>query len=184
MINALISIANTAEIPVEYRDTPVVQLLEYHNLDKPFELHDKAEMVIGMCMDNRISLRIPQNFAFVIRTGGGNLKSSDFYVSFAIAVGEAKCVTVIGHSNCGMAEIAQCREKFVTNMVERGGWEKAHAEDYFDEYSKKFEIGDEIQFVLEETRRLREIYPKIKIVPMMYLVEDHKLYIIRHTDER
>jgi carbonic anhydrase len=33
-------------------------------------------------------------------------------------------------------------------------------------------------FILSETKRLRNRYPKIKIAPMLYLVEDNKLYLI------
>jgi len=41
-----------------------------------------------------------------------------------------------------------------------------------------FEIGNEINFILSETKRLRLLYPKIVIAPMFYLVEDNKLYLI------
>ena len=47
-----------------YRTTPVAGLLAYHNLGTPHRRHDRAEFLIGMCMDNRVVLRIPDNFAY------------------------------------------------------------------------------------------------------------------------
>jgi carbonic anhydrase len=44
-------------------------LLEYHNLGRALDVCTKAQLLIGMCMDNRKHLRIPDNFAFIIRAG-------------------------------------------------------------------------------------------------------------------
>ena len=62
----LISISVADQIPAELRNTPIGELLEYHNLDKPFGKYDRAQMLIGMCMDNRKHLHIPDNFSFII----------------------------------------------------------------------------------------------------------------------
>ena len=42
------------DISPEYQQSPIGLLLEYHNLDRPFEYYDKAALLIGMCMDNRL----------------------------------------------------------------------------------------------------------------------------------
>ena len=34
-----------------------------------------------MCMDNRKQLRLPDNFAYILRTGGGNIRYSEFKIS-------------------------------------------------------------------------------------------------------
>jgi carbonic anhydrase len=39
-----------------------------------------------------------------------------------------------------------------------------------------FEVGNEIDFVLSESKRLRTRYPRILIAPLMYRVEDNLLY--------
>lgn len=57
-------------------------------------------------MDHRVRLRIPENFAYILPTGGGNLRHSEFKVSFAIAVGGVRAIALIGHSYCGMAGVA------------------------------------------------------------------------------
>jgi carbonic anhydrase len=38
-------------------------------------------------MDHRERLRIPKNFAYILRSPGANFRSSDFHLTYAIAVG-------------------------------------------------------------------------------------------------
>ena len=71
------------DILPDYQQTPIGLLLEYHNLSRPFEVCDSASLLVGMCMDNRKHLRIPDNFSFIIRSGGANLRYSEFKVSYA-----------------------------------------------------------------------------------------------------
>ena len=85
-MNKLISVQTENDILPQYRNTPISKLLEYHNLDRKFETYQKAELLVGMCMDNRKHLHMPDNFAFIIRSGGANLRYSEFKVSYAIAV--------------------------------------------------------------------------------------------------
>jgi carbonic anhydrase len=44
-----------------------------------------------------------------------------------------------------------------------------------------FEIGNEVDFVLSEAKRLRLRYPKIEVAPLMYKVEDNLLYQVRES---
>lgn len=180
-MNRLLLISCTDEIPIEYKETPIALLLEYHNLNRKFEKHDSAKMLIGMCMDNRKHLNIPDNFSFIIRTGGANLRYSEFKVSYAISIGKVKHFALIGHNNCGMVNLAARKELFVNGLVDSAGWLPEKAEEHFMNYAPLFEIGNEIDFILSETNRLRARYPKIKIAPLFYSVDDNKLYFI---DER
>jgi len=86
-MDRLISVAAEAEIPASYVGTPIGDLLRFHNLGQAGGPFDQARLLIGMCMDHRKHLRIPDNFAYIIRTGGANLRYSEFKVSYAIAVG-------------------------------------------------------------------------------------------------
>lgn len=174
----LIKISNPADIPANYRNTPIGELLEYHNLGKEFTPFDKACLLIGMCMDNRKSLRIPDNFAYIIRSGGGNLRYSEFKVSFAIAVGQVGYIALIGHNHCGMVNLHSKKEVFINGLIEKAGWEKEPAEEHFMHFAPLFEIGNEIDFVSSEAQRLRLRYPKIAVAPMIYLVEDNQLYLV------
>ena len=86
-MNRLISVSSVNDISSEYQNTPIGLLLEYHNLHRPIDDFLQACLLIGMCMDNRKRLRIPENFAYIIRSGGANLKFSEFKVSYAVAAG-------------------------------------------------------------------------------------------------
>jgi carbonic anhydrase len=163
----------------QYRDTPVGLLLEYHNLAREYQTYTQAELLVGMCMDNRKHLHIPDNFSYIIRAGGANLRHSEFKVSYAIAVGGVKNIALIGHNNCGMVNLVARREIFIDGLVENAGWEKEKAEQHFNQFAPMFEIENEIDFILSETQRLRQRYPKIQVAPLMYMVEDNLLYQIK-----
>lgn len=178
-MNRLIPIIVEEDIPADYQNTPIGLLLEYHNLNREFENYSEAQLLIGMCMDNRKHLHIPDNFAFIIRSGGANLRYSEFKVSFAISVGEVKHIALIAHSNCGMVNLMSQKNQFITKLSDNGGWTLKQAEEHFNNYAPMFEINNEIDFILSETSRLRLRYPKIIIAPMYYKVEDNLLYMIR-----
>jgi carbonic anhydrase len=178
-MNRLISIKKIEDIKPEYRNTPIGLLLEYHNLNRDFQDYSSAQLLVGMCMDNRKHLHIPDNFAFIIRTGGANLRYSEFKVSFAIAVGEVKHIALIAHSNCGMVNLISKKNQFIEKLSENGGWTLEQAEEHFNNYAPMFEINNEIDFILSETLRLRQRYPKVQIAPMYYKVEDNLLYLIQ-----
>jgi carbonic anhydrase len=177
-MNKLVKIDSDNDIFPEYRGTPIAHLLEYHNLDKPFSQYDKAKILIGMCMDNRKHLHIPDNYAYIIRSGGANLRYSEFKVSYAIAVGQVRHIALIGHNNCGMSNLFLRKDAFIDGLVQNAGWERSSAEDHFHHFVTMFEIGSETDFILCEVKRLRMRYPKVTIAPMMYLLEDNKLYLI------
>ena len=177
-MNRLKTISSRNDIPIEYLNTPIGLLLEYHNLKRDLDKYSQASLLVGMCMDNRKRLRMPDNFAFVIRSGGGNLRNSEFKVSFAIAIGGVNSIALIGHSQCGMVNLKTKKDQFIQGLIQKTGWVKEKAEDQFETYAPLFEIGNEMDFVVSETKRLRLVYPGILIVPLMYRVEDNLLYVI------
>lgn len=180
-MNRLVPINTMADIFPEYRQTPVGELLAYHNLNQPFASYTRAQLLIGMCMDNRKHLQIPDNFAYIIRAGGANLRYSEFKVSYAIAVGGVKAIALIGHTQCGMVNLIARRELFIQGLVDNAGWEREWAEQHFMHFAPMFEIGNEVDFVLSEAKRLRLRYPKIQVAPLMYQVEDNLLYLVRES---
>jgi carbonic anhydrase len=177
--NRLQKIASESDIPPQYRGIPIGDLLEYHNLARPFDQYTSAQLLIGMCMDHRKHLRIPDNFAYIIRTGGANLRYSEFKVSYAIGVGKVRCIALIGHNQCGMVNLVSRKELFIRGLVETAGWQAEAAEEHFHHYAPMFEIGNEIDFVLSEVKRLRLRYPKIIVAPLLYQVESNLMYAIR-----
>lgn len=178
----LITIDTKEKIPDEYVNTPIGLLLRYHNLNEKHTNYTNAQLLVGMCMDNRKHLRIPDNFAYIIRTGGANLRYSEFKVSYAIAVGGVKHIALIGHNHCGMVNLASRKEEFVHGMVNNAGWTKEASIEYFESNASKFEIIDAIDFIRSEVRWLRHKYPKVTVAPMFYLIEDNMLYIISEKE--
>lgn len=173
------AIATHTDIPPAYRDTPIGMMLEYHNLDRPYEVYTTAQLLIGMCMDNRKHLHIPDNFAYIIRSGGANLRYSEFKVSYAIGVGNVRCIALVGHDQCGMVNLVARKELFVRGLVERAGWTPQAAEEHFNNFAPMFELDNEVDFVLSEVQRLRLRYPAILVAPMLYRMEDNRLYLVR-----
>jgi carbonic anhydrase len=181
-MDRLLPVQTTEDIPPVYRSTPIELLLEYHNLDVPYRTYTRAELLVGMCMDNRKHLHIPDNFAYIIRSGGANLRYSEFKVSYAIAIGGVKAIALIGHNHCGMVNLVSRKAEFIENLVANAGWTPSQAEEHFQSYAPLFEIGNEIDFVLSEVNRLRYRYPKILVAPMLYLIEDNRLYLIEENE--
>jgi carbonic anhydrase len=178
-MNRLSPVTTREDIFPEYRDTPVGLLLEYHNLNREYDTYAQAQLLVGMCMDNRKHLHIPDNFSFIIRSGGANLRYSEFKVSYAIGVGGVKSIALIAHDQCGMVNLVARKDIFIHGLVQNAGWEQEQAEQHFMQLAPLFEIGNEIDFVLSETQRLRMRYPKIQIAPLLYKVEDNLLYQVR-----
>jgi carbonic anhydrase len=178
MKHKIIPILSRKDIPRTYRNTPIGLLFEYQNLNRPFDTHTQAQLLIGMCMDNRKHLHMPDNFAFIIRSGGANLRYSEFKVSFAIAVGQVNHIALIGHNHCGMVNLVSRKEEFIAGLVSRAGWTKQAAEEHFMNLALMHEIGDETEFIVSETIRLQKRYPKIKVAPLYYRVENNQLYCI------
>lgn len=181
-MNRLLPLTKPEDIPAPYRNTSIGGLIEYHNLEKTLGAYTQAELLIGMCMDNRKHLRIPDNFAFIIRSGGANLRYSEFKVSYAISVGGARAIALIGHTQCGMVNLIARKEQFIRGLVEAAGWSPEAAEEHFHHFAPMFEIGNEVDFILSEVKRLRLRYPKIPVAPMLYKVEDNRLYLIGESN--
>ena len=139
-MHRLIAVTSPEEIFPDYRGTPIGLLLEYHNLHREYEPYTQAQLLVGMCMDNRKHLHIPDNFSYIIRAGGANLRYSEFKVSYAIAVGGVKSIALIGHNQCGMVNLAARRDLFINGLVENAGWDQDLAEQHFMNFAPLFEI--------------------------------------------
>ena len=180
-MNRLVPVTVREDIFPELRASPIGLLLEYHNLNREYETYAQAQLLVGMCMDNRKHLHIPDNFSYIIRAGGANLRYSEFKVSYAIAVGGVRSIALIGHNQCGMVNLLARKDAFIQGLVETAGWDRDFAEQHFTQFAPMFEIGNEIDFVLSEAQRLRLRYPKIQVAPLMYKVEDNLLYQVKES---
>ena len=175
----IIPVNYRSDILPEYRGTPAGLLLEYHNLERALGSGPGRQLLIGMCMDSRKALRIPPDFAFVLRTAGANMRDNEFRISFAIAIGGVRTIVLIAHTDCGMTRVAGQHDEFVRGLVEHGGWDQARAEKHFSDSIGKFGIREEVEFVMREAERLRTLYPRVTVVPLLYRVEDDLLYQLK-----
>ncbi len=172
------AITSIDQIPARYHNTPIQRLLEYHNLGRPLDTYTSAEILIAMCMDNRKIMRVPDYWAFTLRTGGANLRYSKFHVSYAVAMARVRAIAIVAHTQCGMAGLVNRRDAFIDGMVEHAGWIRQRAEEHWMNYAPMYEIDEPVDFVAGEALRMRGRYPTLTIAPLLYKVEDDRLYLI------
>ncbi|MGI9078029.1 MAG: carbonic anhydrase [Gemmatimonadaceae bacterium] len=132
-------------------------------------------------MDHRKMLRLPNEFAYILRSAGANLRDREFEVSYAVAVGGVRTIALLAHTNCGMAGVAGKREKFVRGLVEGAGWSRAEAERQFAEAADRYEIGEPVEFAITEVERLHKRYPLLLVAPLLYTLEDDRLVQLTAT---
>ena len=178
-MDRLIEIKSATGIPSKYQDTPIGRLVEYQNHLRPHDSFATAQILVGMCMDNRKALDVPENFAYILRTGGANMRASGFKISYAIAVGGVRHIAIAGHNHCGMVNLMERKDAFIKGLVEGAGWDRQRAESHFMNLVPMFETGNTADFILSEVHRLRGEYPKIVIAPLLYRIEDNHLSFIR-----
>ena len=109
----LLPVTQLSDIHPTFRGTPIEDLRSFHNFDRPHDSYNTAPLVIGMCMDHRERLRLPKHFVYNLRSPGANLRSSDFHLSYAIAVGGVSAIGIIGHTQCDMVNLISRRETFI-----------------------------------------------------------------------
>jgi carbonic anhydrase len=165
-----------ADILPLYIGTPIEWLLRYHNLAEPLPpAGGRAQLLVGMCMDDRKDLVMPNEFAFVLRAAGGNLRDHEFDISYAIAMGGVTTIALLAHTDCGMVGVRKKRAAFIRGLIARGGWDEPRAAEHFDRCVPHYEIGDAVEFVVEEADRLKAAYPALLVAPLLYRVEDDRL---------
>ncbi|HWN17497.1 MAG TPA: hypothetical protein VNO19_01165 [Gemmatimonadales bacterium] len=176
MMASLVPANSVGDILPRYRGTPVERLLRYHNLGESLPASTgHAELLVGMCMDHRKDLRLPPEFAYVLRAAGGNLRGSEFEISYAVGVGRVSAIALLAHTDCGMAQVTRKRDVFVRGLVEWGGCDEEAASRQFARHAAGYEIGDPFQFVVSEAARIQSYYPRIIVAPLLYTVEDDRL---------
>lgn len=177
-MTTLRSIDSRADLPADFQNTAVADLIGFHNLNEELVEESAPRLLVGMCMDHRKMLRMPYGFAYVIRNGGASLEHSKFHISFAISVGGVRAVAVIGHSKCSMVNLDANRQAFVRGLVQGAGWKGDKAREHFLDSAPKCEIGHSARFTLRQVSELRSEYPVIPVAPLFYKIEDNRIYWI------
>ena len=128
-----------------------------------------------MCMDHRKELIIPNEFAYILRSAGGSLRHSDVDVAYAVSVGGVDTSALLPHTDCGMSEVMTKCELYIAGLVSRAGWTPESAAEHFDEYARSHHIGDAMEFVMGEATRIGELFPPVRVAPLMYRVVSDRL---------
>ena len=166
------------DVPEEWRETPVADLLAYQNLGKPHRRHDRAEILVVACMDHRVTLRLPEGFAYVIRVGGANTTPVMFNVSYAIGVKAVRFVALVGHTGCGTVGLLGKRAEFVAGLVDHGGWDAGAAGKHFDSDAPFYDLADPATFVARSAKRLASDYPKVRVAALLYDIADGSVSLV------
>ncbi len=171
----IICVNKSEDILSALRETPIAELLLSHNLGVQVRKYDRPKILICTCMDYRVKLKIPEKYAFIIRTPGANLVDSHFGLATAVAMRSIRAVAIMAHTDCAMTHIADKSEIFIEGLTQ-AGWGQEEAKTYFERQAPEHSIGDAIQIVIDQCQRLRKHYPNILFAPLLYKVEDGKLY--------
>lgn len=183
-MSRLIAVDNPNNIPPALQGTPIEDLLKCQNF---YEVENtssnQAELVIGMCIDYRKHLHTPKNCAYIIRRTGANMQDSEFSIAIALSSG-VKYMALVVHNQCVMSDPHSKRERFIEALVNEHEWGKNEASQFFDQHATSREIDDAINFSLQESARLQALFSGLRVVPLLYKVDDDRLYLIRDWVER
>ncbi|GIW24074.1 carbonic anhydrase [Meiothermus sp.] len=149
---------------------PVYTLLRSHNEGLSFPPFSHPELAVVTCMDFRIHLRMPENFAFVLRTGGANPEPVEPYLAFSVARMGIQAIALIGHTDCAM----QYPDPYVLNHLPT---DEEHIRHYRAQIAA-LAIGEVELFTRRQARKL-SVRLGLPVVPLLYRVEDHRL---QHLD--
>lgn len=181
MTGSLLPLRDRDHIVPGYRGTPIADLLAYHNLALPQRACDQAGLLVGMCMDHRQRVRIPDRFAYIMHVGEARILRLEFHISFAVAIGGVQAIAVVGHDQCGMVDLGTRRQAFIRGVITKAGWSRRTAETHFVSLAVQVEIGDAIVSILREAAQLRQKYPAVAVAPLMYRLSDGLLYQVDET---
>ena len=160
-------------------DTPVADLLRFHNLVAPLRSAGRPRLAIATCIDPRVVLRLPRGFAFVIRTPGIDVESQEFALAYAAGVGAVGAFCVIGHDECSLADLPTQRHAFVNGLALKAGWSEAEAGACYDRSHERFTVGEPIENVRMKTAWLRQRFPRMRVAPLFYAVREGRLLQVR-----
>ena len=167
------------DVPAEWRETPVGEFVAYHSLARPLRRHDHHELLIGTCMDGRIALRLPEGFAYVLRTAGASLAPVAGNVSYVLGTKGIRHVVVLAHTGCGAVGLSGKRAKVVEGLVKNAGWDRGRAEQHFHDEVAPHGIDDPAGFAFREARWIEREYPRVKAVAMLYETGTGGLSLVR-----
>lgn len=162
-------------IPPEWKGTPIEDLIAAHNFDKPIEPSESPRLLIVSCIEYRFSPQVPHSFAYVARKAGSRLIGEEFSLAYTAAKG-VKHIALIGHNDCGMTKVNQAKPLLIDALVDQG-WDKTAATLYVNANAPSHMIGDELESLEIEFKRLSELFRKVTIAPLFVSIASSHLHI-------
>lgn len=141
-------------------------LMQSHNDGVHYAAFEKPQLAIVTCMDFRIRLQLPDDFAFVLRTGGANPGPIEPYLAFSVARMGIHAIAIIGHTDCAM----QRPDPYVVNDLPTSEEQKKH----FRSQIASLAITDAAEFTVREAEQLQDLFG-LPVIPLIYDVHTHKI---------
>lgn len=177
--NSLVAVNAKSEIPASIKDTPIEELLLCQNFfEASTDRLEQVDLIVGMCIDYRKQIHLPKNCAYVIRNPGANMRSMEFSIALALSAGITHMALIV-HNKCIMSAPYQKKGDFVKTLHEIHRWTGDSAERFFDDNVGLLEIEEPVNFALEESQRLCALFPRLIVVPLLYNVDNDRLYLLR-----
>jgi SulP family sulfate permease len=174
------AVTSEEDIPEFLRPTPISGVLKSQNLLTVDSVpNDSVNLILGMCMDYRKQIQLPGNCAYIIRSPGANMKESELGIALAVAAG-IRHMALITHNNCLMTDPFANRDAVIRSLVDECGWNHDDATNLFDRKAHADSIGDPIAFAIAESARLEALFRGLTVVPLLYSVDDDRLYLIEN----
>lgn len=175
----LISILKAADIPNNLISTPFEVLLQSHNLEHIYNSFEKPKLIILTCIDYRINLHLPENFAYIIRLAGANVDNSEFSLLFSLAYSGIKYVAVLHHTDCAMSKLQAIEDKIFAGLTKNLKMTSEKAKSYIKNNFPNYKLNNEILSATTTANKLTKSYSEVKFLPLIYNVENQKIYIIK-----
>ena len=175
--NKLVEIHGTADIPRNWRGTPVEQFILSQNFGHPIAPCQTPQVLISTCIEFRYAMPVPSMYAYVIRRAGGRLVGSEFTIAYVLSRG-VRHVILIGHNDCGMAKVGTVLADLVEAIVDQG-WDRKRAEEFIHKYAPRYSVANELDALEQEFHRLRRIFKKLEVAPLFTSLFDKRLYVPR-----
>lgn len=102
----------------------------------------------------------------------------EFSIALALSAG-IRHMALIVHNKCIMSDPSDQKDAFVRTLTEAHEWSEEKAESFFDLKVGLLEIEDPVEFALEETKRLSVLFPQLFLVPLLYNVDNDRLFLIK-----
>lgn len=173
--HTLVPVTSPEDVLAAYRGTEIEDFLLAHNLNRPIATSGSATSLIMTCMDPRIDLHLPVNFAFVVRTAGAATEPVLSNIAFAVAMAGVTSISVMGHTDCAMTRVNDAKDAFAQTLTSRESVSAQDAGTLVKDLDETFKVDDPVASTWAAAEALADMFPSCLVAPLLYQVEDHAI---------